>query len=52
MKKMLSGLMVAASVATMVWFAGSWGEVVCKNTNPNPEYSKFNMFTIFLSLTE
>jgi hypothetical protein len=36
------------SVAYFVWFFFSWGEIITKNKEPDPQYSKYNMFNVFL----
>lgn len=43
MKKLLSNLLLIISVLFLLWFGISYGEIICKNTSPNPKYSKNNI---------
>jgi hypothetical protein len=38
------------SVVFFIWFFLSWGEITHKNKEPDPQYSKYNMFNVFLEV--
>lgn len=42
-RKFVSNIMVALSIILYMWLGVSYGEIVIKNTSPNPEYSKNNI---------
>ena len=46
MKKFITNTISIALVALSIWMAGSFGEVISKNLDPQPTYSKINLFVI------
>ena len=44
--KVLSKIITVISVLLLMWFLISTIEVNIKNTKPNPEYSKLNLWAI------
>ena len=51
MRKLLWGIMLTVSVILLLWVGLSWFEVACKNLEPNPTYSAFNLFKMMLGAT-
>ena len=47
MKKIGTALCIL-SVAFFVWLFASWGEIICKNGDEHPQYSKWNLFINYL----
>jgi type II secretory pathway component PulC len=52
MKKFISKLISVLLILVTVWFVGSFAEVISKNLEPNPQYSKANMFCILTELEQ
>lgn len=46
MIKFISNMIVALSISLFVWFGLSAIEIMVKNLNPNPEYSKANLIVM------
>jgi hypothetical protein len=46
MKKFISNVITVALILVTVWFIGSFVEVVSKNLDENPKYSKANFFCL------
>lgn len=40
-------LMSYLCVVIILWGLLSYGEILCKNVRPNPQYSDWNLITIF-----
>jgi hypothetical protein len=38
--------------AVWVWGIASWVEIVCKNTEPNPHYSEYNLLVSVIESRE
>ena len=43
-----TNLWLLISIIVLIWFTGSFIEIVAKNINPNPTYSKTNII-VFLT---
>lgn len=41
--KFIGNLLMIVSVVFLLWCGVSYGEIICKNTSPNPEYSENNI---------
>lgn len=41
--KFVGNLLTILTVIFMLWCGVSYGEILCKNTSPNPKYSKNNI---------
>ena len=46
-KKCFTNLWVLISILFLIWCAGSYIEILSKNINPNPTYSKYNIIVNF-----
>lgn len=44
--KVISKVICGLCAAFLLWGVLSWGEVVSKNLNPNPQYCEWNMFVL------
>jgi len=51
-KRTISALLLILSIALILWFGCSYIEVISKNLEPNPEYSKYNFFVIAFNTQE
>ena len=52
MKKLISDIVLAINLALILWVIISTLEVWSKNLKPNPEYSQFNCYSIFIEMCE
>ena len=52
MKRIISTLLLALSITLIIWFGCSYIEVISKNLEPNPEYSKYNFFVVVFNTQE
>lgn len=43
---------VVVVCAVWVWGIASWVEIVCKNTEPNPHYSEYNLLVSVIESRE
>ncbi len=43
MKKVLERTICTISAIILLWMVASFAEIISKNTEPNPEYSKANI---------
>lgn len=50
MKKIFSKAIMGMSIAFIIWLSGSFLEVSAHNSEINPQYSKYNAFTIILDI--
>lgn len=46
MKKFLGNVIIVISIATILWIALSWGDIIMDNDAPNPVHHKYNAFTL------
>jgi hypothetical protein len=52
MKKALSVIEVVMLITSFLfcaWLVISWADIVLHNTNPNPEYLSWNIFTLLFA---
>jgi hypothetical protein len=42
MKKFIENIVIGISIILLVWIGLSYGEILCENLKPNPQYSKYN----------
>jgi hypothetical protein len=52
MKKFISKIISVLLILITVWFVSSFAEVIAKNIEPNPQYSRANMFCILTELEQ
>ena len=43
MKKFIENIVIGISIILLVWIGLSYGEILCKNLKPNPQYSEHNV---------
>lgn len=48
MKKLLGNVVTFISVVFILWCMVCYGEIVCKNTSPNPDYADNNIIVNFV----
>ena len=48
LKVLFRNLFALILIVFCVWAVVSYGEILCKNVHPNPEYSPYNLWTMFL----
>jgi hypothetical protein len=41
--KTLQTIAITVLIVATLWVGGSWVEIICKNTQPNPTYSEHNI---------
>ena len=46
MAQLIKRIAAVVTIIFMVWFTISYGEILTKNVRPNPQYSKWNFFTM------
>ena len=44
--KIVETIVLAISIAFILWLFVSWAEIVSKNLKPNPTYSEWNTFVL------
>lgn len=49
LKKMTENILVISAIALILWMGVSYLEIICKNLDDNPQYSKHN---IIVNVTE
>ena len=49
---MMKAIRSITRVAMLLWLFASWAEVVCKNTQVEPQYNKYNAFVLLTQQEE
>lgn len=50
--KFIEKFVAVLSALFILWLFLSWAEVVAKNMKPNPTYSEYNAFVLFVENSE